>query len=876
MPLDFKKIAFAQEIRRDEKNQECRVPKDSLTNWNRYHHITLYAVATVLSLSLVCSTLLFGSRVLEHVHQKKRELFIEKREEISSRLNKISARLLHASEIYEHVWMLRRHDPLPLEKYRLALLAGGGVTVTDDDLTAIPFTLISTLAQQNEHQKLLTLLRLVRDISAAPATMMARQGLVRPGIVYAPDGSFLAASPLLENVDLPAPDSTTLHDFVKHRIATIENVLNQRSATELKSARPFWILEGEDNAVQIAVPLFHFRQHIATLAVTIPDTQLGRFPANKDHAGFYILSRDRHLQLARSASDTYSPQLLELIRSNIAHIPIGSTALTTFRAGGVFIIAQRIAGPEWLAVYAYDWREILNATEKEFVMATLLCIAALISFWGLAWYIDRLVAGPLLHSEQELENVERLNQAIIDTLPIGIAAYAVADGTIILENSMATSMIGNAPFPDLRFYQDAIKKSSEKNAASATAVSDTTLIEMTWADRNGVQHDLEIVMLRTALKGSTAILFGVINIDDRKRNQTLLLKAQEAADHASLAKSNFISVISKEIAVPVRTAIDNLTHLKENLPAGEPQERTETICRSLGNLLTLVNDLLDTTSRDVRRPAPQATPTCLNTILELSARTFAPLLMKRHIDFYCATDPALDAIVEADEPHLLQVLQNLLGNASKFTDRGRICLASRKLREEGGHVWIRLEVADTGIGIPSSKHSTIFEPLTQLPHHDHHTEGTGLGLFLCKNLVTLMGGHIGLTSEPNTGSTFYVDIPVKTIAAGQALPKPLQSFAIVLHCEVPAWRAALHARLTTWGAREQTQPPGTLPTIVLRAWPHKPSLSLTNINATTAERTIHLSPIGPLTPRRHGKDILVTSLSSQSLLAAIELVTNCH
>ena len=234
--------------------------------------------------------------------------------------------------------------------------------------------------------------------------------------------------------------------------------------------------------------------------------------------------------------------------------------------------------------------------------------------------------------------------------------------------------------------------------------------------------------------------------------------------------------------------------------------------------------------------------------------------------------------VEADAQRITQVVQNLLSNAAKFTEAGRIVLSSKLLPRQNGRLWARIAVADSGIGIPAALQSSLFKPLAQADDTISRSfGGTGLGLFLCRNLADLMGGRMTLVSEPGVGSVFALELPVAMVRAVSApADQPLSGLTVEVVCERPAWKQSLAARLAGWGA---TVLPDAGPGGRSRVAPQVRLYASTDAGAepprTMPAATLGVvvaSPGGPLVPQRRGRYVGVTSLSSASLLLALQHV----
>jgi signal transduction histidine kinase len=225
---------------------------------------------------------------------------------------------------------------------------------------------------------------------------------------------------------------------------------------------------------------------------------------------------------------------------------------------------------------------------------------------------------------------------------------------------------------------------------------------------------------------------------------------------ASEAKSRFLANVSHELRAPV-TAIIGLGRLltdeaSERLTA-EQSRQVELIRDSAGDLLSLVNDLLDLAKAEAGRIEPNWSEVDLKAVFGQLRGTLRPLATRPEVEFV-VEEPAVPTL-RSDEVLLAQVLRNLLTNALKFTASGSVRLSVEKVDDD-----VEFTVADTGTGIPPELHERIFEEFYQVPgSHTVSGKGTGLGLPYARRLVGILGGGLRVSSEPGRGSVFTVRLP---------------------------------------------------------------------------------------------------------------------
>lgn len=265
---------------------------------------------------------------------------------------------------------------------------------------------------------------------------------------------------------------------------------------------------------------------------------------------------------------------------------------------------------------------------------------------------------------------------------------------------------------------------------------------------------------------------------ERERTARALLTAKEAAESATRAKSEFLANMSHELRTPMN-GILGLSHLLQDTGLGTDQaEYVTALMSSASSLLTILNDILDFSKIEAGELALEHVPLDLHECV-LHVRDFmAPLAAAKQLKLRCEIAHDVPQSCLGDPARLQQVMLNLLGNAIKFTTQGTVSLTvTAPLIDRVPHV--RVEVSDTGIGIPPQHHEYIFNKFTQA---DTSTTrkfgGTGLGLAICRQLVQMMGGEIGLASAPGEGSTFWFTLPVTATDAQIAMAPSTQVDAL--------------------------------------------------------------------------------------------------
>ncbi|MGE8680058.1 MAG: response regulator [Achromobacter marplatensis] len=249
--------------------------------------------------------------------------------------------------------------------------------------------------------------------------------------------------------------------------------------------------------------------------------------------------------------------------------------------------------------------------------------------------------------------------------------------------------------------------------------------------------------------------------DQLLRVQDALTEKARQLSQASQFKSEFLANMSHELRTPLNSTLILAKLLSDNKPgnlSAEQVKYAQTIYSAGSDLLTLINDILDLSKIEAGQATVEVEQVAVAPMLQRLLEPLRPMALDKGLALELDIDPAVPASLHTDAQRLGQVLKNLLSNALKFTQRGTVALrVSRVARDR-----VAFAVQDTGIGVPADQQELIFEAFRQADGSTHRKfGGTGLGLSISRDLATLLGGSLSVTSTPGQGSVFTLEVPVR-------------------------------------------------------------------------------------------------------------------
>ncbi len=555
-------------------------------------------------------------------------------------------------------------------------------------------------------------------------------------------------------------------DFHDSREATPDRPADARASTFLPAMQA---LPGPEGLIAVvAINPDCFLNHIAGQI----DTALGHVTLF-DYRGVTVLST---WEGQRVGSPIEDPQVLELARTlEIGELPDdmahGRPTLTVFRAlrEHPFFVLAHIDRAAALA----QWREATAVRLALVALALLatLFVTGLLTFRLRAQFVRE---ARLQEAQRENEHTIRQLSMAIEQSPSGIV-ITTPDPAIVYVNPHFTKITGYQPEEvfgrNPRLLQSKLTP-TETYAAMWARLTAGEAWEGEFINRRkdgSLYHEHTTVAPVKDERGNTINYVAIkYDITERKQLEQELIQAKEAAEAASVAKSRFLATMSHEI----RTPLNGVLGMAQLLLSGRasPQEAADyarTILHSGQSLLQLLNDVLDYSKVEAGKLELERRPLDPTQLLHEVQALFAETAHGKGLQLSAEWQGGDDAYL-ADIYRLQQMLSNLVANAIKFTAAGEVRIVASEVVRDGKFATLEFAVSDTGIGIPAEKQALLFKPFSQADNSTtREFGGTGLGLSIVKNLARLMGGDVGLSSEPGQGSRFWFRIRAEVSDASE-------------------------------------------------------------------------------------------------------------
>ena len=386
--------------------------------------------------------------------------------------------------------------------------------------------------------------------------------------------------------------------------------------------------------------------------------------------------------------------------------------------------------------------------------------------------IDTEEGTMVMSAIRDITDRKRADQKFKDLLEAAPDAMVIVnrEGRIVLVNSQAVKLFGwsrdellgqpiellvpqrfSARHPDHRRNFFAEPRTRSMGAG----------LELHGLRKDGSEFPVEISLSPLETEEGLFVSSAIRDVTERKRIEQVLRDKNLELENAALVKDRFLASMSHELRTPLNAIIGFTGTLLMKLPGplnAEQDKQLRIVQTGAKHLLSLINDLLDVAKLSANKVTLNLEPVDCKTLIEEVSATLEMEARRKGLAFAVHTPP-VDVLLLTDRRALSQILINLVGNAIKFTQQGRVDVVLQELLLPTGRA-VQLRVQDTGPGIPLQEQPRLFEAFSRVESADRrHHEGTGLGLHLSRKLAEALGGTLGFDSTEGLGSTFTLQLP---------------------------------------------------------------------------------------------------------------------
>lgn len=633
--------------------------------------------------------------------------------------------------------------------------------------------------------------------------------------------------------------------------------------------------KASSQVLRLAAPVVHNNHLFATLVMEFPSPALTLPLVKSTQPGILSIRTQDGALIAGREVRAISMTTLETLMSNAYAHPQSKRAEAYDRQGLVFLAVLDDTG--WELLFQCSWAEILSVVGRQIGEVAAATSGLLLLIWFLLITFKLRIFRPLIRQSRQVFESEQLSRTLIDTAPLSLGILDTGRQTFLLSSPImqetATRLGTDCDTLAIRLMQGFTQQ-----PAGVSLREDRRLaqFEQTLALGTDEPLSLAVSMAPARYQGDDVMVVAFTDITSKKRLEQELMAAREAADKASAAKSAFLAAMSHEIRTPLNAILGNLELLARAVPP-ELQGRLEIIQRASDNLLLTISDILDFSKIEAGELHLENVEFDLFAVIAEVLAIFAPLARAKGVLLTGETGTTPSQPMLGDPTCLRQVLNNLLTNALKFTDKGVVRLCIKMDAARNG---VDITVKDTGIGMTPAQIEKVFHAFRQADETiNRRYGGTGLGLALCSGLVKAMSGELSVTSEVGKGSTFRVSLPLGEGVSCAQYPV-FSHHSVTLLCSDTRSRTWLTDVLHRWGLTVNTfqhpaqisQQSGPLNTLII--WGDRSTWHWQNEKQVIAlaNKVIDCRNEGAALPVRHEN---VFSTSTGSLMGLFTSLNTC-
>ncbi|MEQ5844434.1 ATP-binding protein (plasmid) [Paraburkholderia acidicola] len=722
-------------------------------NWyaDDYARLILFVGAGLLTVAMLVSWMLATSRQIDTYLNDQMQELGDQAGATERELTYIASRVDGVMRLYEMLldeWHHPHYDnesTLPLIPPATAKLLRADDQSSTCPLEIYQFQPSAAISNEREHLPCSTpMLRNFWHRLATNPLVKPKAGSVR--YLFGSAGGYLAEL----NGVRPKSD-VDIDAHIDRLIQPIRQSLRTRSAEELKNGSGWWIpLRFDDAQRQLVLsyvrPIIHEDVVEAYYVRTMLQSDLGKNVLHDLESSSLMVVHDGQVFdwiISRPLDSTKQRQVVKEAEAR-RH---DDKLVRRHRIGFTYYLTQASSDGTYTWVYSIPvWQTFLR--DRWEYMGTLLSTVGLMAaLWLMTLGFDLRILRPIAAQARQRREDAKFTRAVLDFLPFGCAVLDRRSGEVLLLNDMAQAFELGQPVAGNEWLQHIAARLSIDCESGQIPYR----LPYDVVSGGSVTH-FEIVARLARYMERDVLLCSIHDQTARVRTEQLLLEASQA-------KSAFLATMSHEIRTPLYGALGNLELLACQRLAPDQRELVDIIQQSFGSLLALINNVLDLSKIEANQWRSQSVTFDLGVLVERCIQAMLPVIRRRGLRVDYRIGDNLEELI-GDEASLRHILLNLLHNAAKFTEHGSIVISADSIGLNEGRHLVKVEVADSGIGIAPDRRQQLFSPYVQIVDGKTTvTPGSGLGLALCKRFCELMGGTIQVEENWNGGSRFVVQIP---------------------------------------------------------------------------------------------------------------------
>ncbi len=420
------------------------------------------------------------------------------------------------------------------------------------------------------------------------------------------------------------------------------------------------------------------------------------------------------------------------------------------------------------------WQKVEFAKKTDYTLTLQLIAVSLLFLLG-SLYWNRRLSKEIAKTKASEDQIKTL----IDNIPLHIIVTNY-EGAVLFANPQALKDY-NVTLEEVRdynvldFYINPKERQDVLDELQSTGKVEQKIVK--FKTPNNDIRNLMLSILPISFEKQNALLSITIDLTKRLLMEKELSLAKESAEKANIAKSEFLANMSHEIRTPMNSVIGFCELLERQITDHIHKDYVSSIKRGGYALLDIINDILDLSKIEARKIEIVLDSVNIRQLAFEMESLFNVKLIQKNINFQIDIDESIPKYLLLDSARVRQILFNLIGNAIKFTDRGSIKLKFKKIFDDTqkSKIDLAITVEDTGIGIKKENLKYIFNAFEQQKGQNQKYGGTGLGLTICKKLLSFMNGEISVKSQVGLGSTFSVhlyDVAISSVENRVDLQKP--------------------------------------------------------------------------------------------------------